>query len=336
MNYDVSVFGGAGFVGHALARRLVETDYRVTVVDNLSTEPASDLESFPSIPPSKTPYTFVKGDVRAPVGDMEWERVFGHLAEGTWTIVWLPAVQGYTRTIDQFGENNVCPIFNLFEAIRHYGAEKRIRRIVLASSQAVYSPGKNLTEGVSATDPISVYGVSKLAQEHVMLNLARLFGISVYSMRYSVILGKGQSPASLESGVMRNWVRAYKKRLGPEVYGAGLHVRDFVHIDDVTDANVRAIESDRYVNDAFNVAGFSCSVIDLAYMFQEVCSTNVDGDIPFQEPRVLGNCPRDDGGIHDFTSSSLHAAEVLNYEPERDLVTQVTDSFKHFNALIDG
>ena len=328
MNYDISIFGGAGFVGHALARRLVETDYRVTVVDDLSIKPASNIEGFPSTPPSEIPYKFVKGDVRTPTGNIEWERVFGHLSERTWTIVWLPAVQGYDRSIDKFGETNVYPIFNLFEAIRHYGAEKRIRRIVLASSQAVYGEGRNLVEGVSRTEPTSVYGVSKLTQEHVMKDLARLFGITVYSMRYSVILGKGQSFDSMESGVMRNWTRSCKEGLGPEVYGEGLQVRDFVHIEDVTDANVLAVESDRYVNEAFNVGGFSCSVIDLAYMFQEVSGC--------KDPRILGTCPREDGGVADFVSSSQHATELLGYEPNKDLTTQVTDSFKHFSGLIDG
>jgi len=252
--------------------------------------------------------------------------MFGHLAEGTHSIVWLPAVQGYTRTIDKFGSNNVYPIFNLFEAIRYYKAEARIRRIVLASSQAVYGPGRDLVEGVSATSPISVYGVSKLAQEHVMCNLAKLNGITVYSMRYSVILGAGQSCDSLESGVMRNWTRSFKDGKGPEVYGDGLQVRDFVHISDVTYANIKAIESDDFRNDIFNVGGFTCSVIDLAYIFQEASGS--------KDPEVLGNCPREDGGALDFTSSYKHAYKKLGYEPTRNLGIQVSEAFEHFNKNV--
>ncbi len=323
MTSDVSIYGGAGFVGHALTERLVESGHRVTVVDDLSIEPPNGGDGRSPTSPSRTPYAFVEGDVTVPKGTMDWDRVFGHLAEGLHTIVWLPSVQGYDKTIDVFGHQNVCPVFNLFEAIRHFEAEGRVRKIVLASSQAVYSPGKNLTEQ-SRKEPISVYGVSKLSQENTMIYLSRLFDIPVYSMRYSVILGAGQSYDSAESGVLRNWSRDYKKGLGPEVYGNGLHVRDFVHIDDVTDANVLAINDRGSENLALNVAGFSCSVVDLAYIFQEVAGG--------PDPRITG-LQRGDGGTCDITSSYRLAAEKIGYEPKKNLRTQVADSFAHFSSI---
>jgi len=322
LSTNVSIFGGAGFVGHALARRLVATDHRVTVVDNLSTKPASDL------PPSETPYKFIKGDVRSfkeDDGGSEWHRVYGHLAENDWTIVWLPAVQGYSRSASDFGDNNVYPLFNLFEALQEFNAAERIKRIVIASSQAVYSPGRKLTEAHSPADPISVYGVSKLLQENAMFKLARMLGITVTSMRYSVIIGPGQSFDSLESGVLRNWTRSFKEGKGPEVYGDGLQLRDFVHIDDVTDANVKAINSEVYEDSIFNIGGFSCSVVDLAYIFQEASGS--------KDPVILGHCPRNDGGVHDFTSSYRHAQSKLGYEPSRGLGLQVSEAFQHFYSL---
>ena len=320
MTLEVSIYGGAGFVGRALAESLSsvpENEFEVTVIDNYSISPAEELSSGIKI---------VEADVTvsADCRPADWFKAYSHLEEGEHTIVWLPAVQGYDRRVDSFGEQNVYPIFNLFEAIDYYKAKDRIRRIVLASSQAVYAPGKNLTEQ-SRKEPLSVYGVSKLSQEQTLFSLARLFGINVYAMRYSVILGGGQSYDSMESGVLRNWARSFQNGEGPEVYGDGLHVRDFVHIDDVTAANTSAILSDNFENISLNIAGFSCSVVDLAYMFQEAAIS--------PDPKILGECPRADGGTCDITSSYRLATERLGYEPTKDLYTQVSDSFNHFYAL---
>lgn len=328
MSYNVSIYGGSGFVGRALADALIETSshphlvqpHRVTIIDNLEVEPAAPW-------PSKGNYTFAQANVKSSKGEAGWNKAFGHFAENNHTIVWLPAVQGYARGIDEFGLSNVYPTFNLFEAIRHYGAERRINRIVLASSQAVYAPGVGLTEASPVT-PISIYGSSKLIQEKAMFDLARLYDIPVYAMRYSVILGAGQSYDSFESGVMRNWVRSFKEDKGPEVYGDGLQLRDFVHIDDVTSANVKAVTSTSEENDIFNIGGYSCSVIDLAYIFQDVSGS--------REPRVLGECPREDGGVHNFVSSGRHAYDVLGYEPRSGLSAQVADAFQHFNHYPDS
>ena len=321
MKPKILIYGGAGFVGSALTRALVSKSYEVTVIDNYSIATASD--------PVEGAKYVEANVVDSWITDSRKEPDVYPFAQGEYTIVWLAAVQGYTRTLDEFGQNNVYPLFNLFEAIRYFKAADRINRIVLASSQAVYAPGRRLTEMFSRTEPISAYGVSKLCQEQALDSLARLYGINYLSLRYPVILGKGQSYDSMESGVMRNWTRSFQKGLGSEVYGDGLQIRDFVHIDDVTEVNIKAIEKDcKFMSSetrAFNVGGFDCSVIDLAYIFQEASGS--------AEPRVLSACPRSDGGVHDFTNNYDRAYQALGYEPQAGLGSQVADAFNHFNSI---
>lgn len=315
MNPKILIYGGAGFIGSALTKELVGKGYEVTVIDNYSIAPATS-------PVEGAEY------VEADVID-HWVSDVYPFSEGEYIVVWLAAVQGYSRTVGAFGQNNVYPVFNLFEAIHHSDAAVRVNRIVLASSQAVYAPGKRLTEKYSPTEPISAYGVSKLCQEQTMGNLCRLYGIDFCSLRYPVVLGKGQSYDSMESGVLRNWTRSFQKGDGPEVYGEGLQIRDFVHIEDVTSVNVKAVEHGQPFSadetKAFNVGGYTCSVIDLAYIFQEASGS--------KDPRILGECPRDDGGVYDFTNNYDKCYRVLGHEPQVGLGSQVADSFNHFNSM---
>jgi UDP-glucose 4-epimerase len=293
---NILVVGGAGFVGRPLVKELANKGLSVSIVDNEFIKPAEAPHGF------KTHY---KCDVRN----------LGLLAnilkeEEPEVIYWLAAKQGYDDNFALFGSINVGAVYSLFNALPSCS----VRKIVLASSQAVYSPGSFVTED-HPKNPPSVYGLTKLQQEQAFMHLCSKLGIEFTALRYSIILGGGQSMQSTESGLLRNWVRQWRSDEPPLVYGSGNQSRDFIHIDDVTRANMLALE---YGGPAgvYNVAGFAATVWEMASHFQDEtgCSTPI---ITNKEVRP--------GGEYTLTSSGEKIFQELSFLPTIKPKEQIWD-----------
>ena len=295
----VAIYGGAGFIGRPLARSLLEAKHDVMIFDNLEVEPAEPI-------PKGAVFTKLNCRRKRPLKKSLWD----HRPE---VIFWLVAKQGYSNEWQNFGKNNVAAIYGLLEVIQR-SEGWRPKKIILASSQAVYFPGEDVwTHDIR--NPPSVYGFSKMQQEEAFLTLCNWLRLPSIALRYSIVLGQGQSMQSGESGILRNWFRAYKKRQSPIIYGHGEQVRDFVHVEDVTEANIKAMlynGPDRI----FNIHGFKASINEMASIFQE--ATNC---LP---PMASGSDVRP-GGEFTLWSNGEETKKQLGWEPKLGLKTQVQD-----------
>ena len=103
--------------------------------------------------------------------------------------------------------------------------------------------------------PQNAYGMSKLGQEMVAINLGRRYGIPTVALRYSIVQGPRQSVYNAYSGACRIFCLSYLQGMAPTLYEDGEAIRDYVNIDDVVDANVLVLEDDRAVGRVFNVGG---------------------------------------------------------------------------------
>lgn len=298
--------GGAGFIGRPIARRLLADGWTVCVADSLVIRPEEPLPS----------------GVEFWTCDVRWHSQLQ--AAVAWArpevIFWLAARQGYGMDWRQFASVNVTPAYGLAEVLRDEPAGPGVRRIVLASSQAVYAPGLNVPED-GLRVPTSVYGLSKLQQEAAFEHFALAGGPPVVALRPSVVLGRGQAVQSSESGVLRNWARSAAAGAEPEIYGTGEHVRDFVHVEDVARAFLLAGQDRpgdaRAPFQALNLGGHAESLLGLAGRFHEAW-----GGGP--APVVLGRDVRP-GGEFSMTSSSKAAEAALGWRPELGLDRQVMD-----------
>jgi dTDP-L-rhamnose 4-epimerase len=105
------------------------------------------------------------------------------------------------------------------------------------------------------SNPQNAYGMSKLAEEMVAVNLGRRYGIPTVALRYSIVQGPRQSVYNAYSGACRIFCLSYLLGQAPTLYEDGGAIRDYVNIDDVVDANVLVLIDDRAAGRVFNVGG---------------------------------------------------------------------------------
>ena len=105
------------------------------------------------------------------------------------------------------------------------------------------------------SNPQNAYGMSKLAEEMVAINLGRRYGIPTVALRYSIVQGPRQSVYNAYSGACRIFCLSYLLGRPPVLYEDGDAIRDYVNVDDVVDANVLVLSDDRAIGRVFNVGG---------------------------------------------------------------------------------
>jgi nucleoside-diphosphate-sugar epimerase len=201
---------------------------------------------------------------------------------------------------------NVDGTLTLLEAAREHG----VKRLVLASSSAVYGDGLPQDEGKPRTeemapDPLSPYAASKLIGEIYCRQYALCGWVPTVSLRYFNIFGPRQDPASDYAAVVPIFIRRILDGEPAVIHGDGNQTRDFTYVDNVVEANLRAVTSERAVGRAINVGcGRAFRVAELhAHVARSLGST---------EPPVHG--PARAGDVRDSCASVDLARELLGYE----------------------
>jgi len=288
------ITGAAGFLGSALANRLVQEGHSVRGLDDLSTGDPSALS--PEV-------HFVRGDVkdRPKLWTLlqEIDCVY-HLAAK----VLVPESVLYPR---EYNEVNVGGTVTLMEAMRDVG----VRRVVFISSGAIY--GNQESQPVSEDaipNPRSPYAVSKLAAEYYVKTIGRLWGIETVCLRVFNAYGPGQHLPPVHAPVLLNFLRQALQNGTLVIHGDGTQTRDYVYVDDVVQAMIAASTAPGVDQMTINVgSGVETSVRDLVKVVISVTGS---------EPEVVYN-PRSDGGPARMCADLRRAASLLNYRPSISL-----------------
>lgn len=245
------VTGGAGFIGSHLVRRLVNMGERVRVLDDLSTGHVENLSAF--------------GDaVETIIGDIRDQAVVHEAMAGVDVVLHhaaAPSVQTSVVNPRLTMDVNVGGTLNILLAAR----EARCRRVVFASSSAVYGENRMSPKSEDlAPDPRSPYATSKLTGEQLCANFTALYGLPTVALRYFNVFGPGQDPDSPYSAVIPRFLHALLQGEEPTIYGDGAQTRDFVYVDNVVNANMLAAQCDGAVGKVFNVGtGTPTSLIEI-------------------------------------------------------------------------
>ncbi len=287
----ILVTGGAGFLGSALVRRLVALGHSVRVLDDLSAGDPSRL------PPEAS---FARGDVN----DVPrlWSLLQGvdcvyHLAAR----VSVPESRHFPR---DYNLVNVGGTVSVLEAMHQVG----VPRLVFASSGAIYgNQAEQPVHEALPPNPLSPYAVSKLAAEQYICTISRLWGIEAVCLRIFNAYGPGQQLPAAHPPVIPQFLRQALSGGSLVVHGDGEQTRDFVYVDDVVEALVRAA----------NVPAPTCQVINVGSGVETSINALIDviAEVTATKPHRL-YVSEQSSGVLRLAADLTRARQVLGYAPQ--------------------
>lgn len=299
------VTGGAGFIGSHLAQALCWRGDRVRVLDDLSSGRAENLGGLDA--------ELVRGDVRDPAavaGALQGVEIVFHLAAR----VSVAETQG-----DPLGcyAVNLNGSLVLLEAARAAG----VRRVVLASSAAVYGDAGETVDEQTPARPVSPYGASKLAMEGAASMYAEAYGVPAVCLRFFNVYGPRQAPDSPYAAVIPLMLRRMLAGLPPTIDGDGRQTRDFIFVRDVVRGCLLAAERGGPGGAVYNLAsGRSVSILELAHTLQRLVA---------EAPPPLFGPPRP-GDIRFSAADIGQAAAALGFRPETGLEEGLRETVEWF------
>ncbi len=306
---NILISGGAGFIGSNLALKLVKLGYKVTILDNLSPQIHSDeKENSYLLRSVKDKVNFIHGDVR---NRDDWQKA---IADSS-LIVHLAAETGTGQSmyqIEKYVQVNCVGTALMLDVLTN--DSHNIKKVIVASSRAIYGEGKYLSETMGevypnersedqmsngvfdlictnnkkilkhlATDekskihPTSIYGISKSNQEQMVLVACKSLGISAIALRYQNVYGPGQSLRNPYTGIISIFSTRILNNNHINIFEDGKESRDFIFIDDVVDATVLAIEDTKLQSCSLNVgSGVSTTVQEVADSLKTLFNSKVD------------------------------------------------------------
>jgi UDP-glucose 4-epimerase len=303
------VTGGAGFIGSNLVRGLLERGDDVRVLDNFSTGNRANLAGLD--------VEIVEGELRS------YERVH-NAVRGREVVYHLGALGSVPRSVQDpltSSAVNVEGTLNVLLAARDEG----VRRVVFASSSSVYGAQTRLPVDESLpTDPISPYGVAKLAAERYCVSFSRVYeSFETVVLRYFNVFGPRQSPFSQYAAMVPLFITAIAAGEQVTIFGDGEQSRDFTYVANVVDATMRAADAQGANGRIFNVAaGSPASVNDVAAAIGRIVGKPVEQT--YAPPRP--------GDIRNSWADVSAAREVLGYAPSVALEDGLRRTIEHLGV----
>lgn len=310
----IVITGGAGFIGSHIAENLARNGHEIIIVDNLDPYYSIDLKkkNLDTVLNSGNA-TFVNADIT----DLARMK---QIIDNTVDYVYHEAAQAGVRISveDPFKPNdvNVLGTLNVLKASLDAG----IKKVVNASSSSVYGKVKYLPfDEQHPTEPVSPYGISKLAAEHYCRVFYEIYGLPTTSLRYFTVYGPRMRPDLAISIFTR-------KMLANEpitVFGDGEQTRDFTYINDVVEANKRLIRNKKTNGRILNIGGGNR--ISVNYLIEDLRS------ITGSTSEVI-NAGKQKGDTEDTLACVDLGNKLIGYKPLFDInkgLNKFVDWFKN-------
>jgi UDP-glucose 4-epimerase len=304
------VTGGAGFIGSHIVDELLARGIETLVIDDFSSGLADNLAQH-----SKNPLLrLIEGDV---FGVEELLKGVGAID----VVFHEAAIASVPKSVaDPLHVHRVNVDASLH--IMNYCVKKQVRRMIFASSAAVYGVlKKSPASEDQVCSPSSPYGSSKLAVETYLSSFYNTYGLETVGLRYFNVYGPRQRMSDY-SGVITIFINNLLQGITPTIFGDGTQTRDFVFVNDIVRANMLAMEATSATGECFNVAsGTSTSILSLLSALEEITGAKLPPR--FMPPRA-GDVMSGEGSISKIESA-------LGYRSSTAIMkglAQVVDSIK--------
>jgi dTDP-L-rhamnose 4-epimerase len=342
------VTGGAGLIGSHVTDQLLRSGTEVRILDNL------DAQTHPAGRPGwiRAEAEFVEGDVR----DAD---TLARCLDGVDEVFHQAAFGGFTSEITTYYDVNSTGTALIFEVIAERGLE--VRKIVAASSQAIYGEGLYECEEHGLVQPgmrtlaqfraasweprcgecdrelrplltpesagwngETPYAVSKLAEERTVIGMGKRLGIPTVALRYAVTFGPRQSVFNPYTGIVSIFSTLLLNELRPTVYEDGRQTRDYIFVGDIARANLHVMRDERADGRAFNVGrGEPVTVIDLIEKLAAAYGLEASYDIPGDfRPGDVRHLVHDAGALRE-----------LGWEPQASLESGLAEVVEWISSL---
>lgn len=303
------VTGAAGFIGSHLIERLLELEQTVRGLDNFSTGKRDNLAQVrKAVGPQRwRRFRLIEGDIRS-------RATCRDACAGADVVLHHAALGSVPASLDDplaAHDTNVTGFVNILHAAREAGA----KRLVYASSSAVYGDQQSAPSVEDAIgEPLSPYAATKRMNEQYAAVFARCFGFPSIGLRYFNVFGPRHDARGPYAAVIPAWIAAMIRGEPVAINGDGKTTRDFCHVANVVDANLRAATTSRRhsLNQVYNVGAGEATSLNLLFEL-------IRARLAPRLPRLAALKPayRDfrPGDIAFSVGSHDKAARLLGYAP---------------------
>lgn len=298
----VLVTGGAGFIGSHIVDNLINSGFKVVIVDNLSTGNMYINDKA----------TFYNLDIT----DMNIEQVFT-LENPDFLIHHAAQIDVQRSIIDPFydAKVNILGTINLLKLAVKYN----VKKFIYASSAAVYgNPDYLGVDEKHLVKPLSFYGISKHTPEHYLHAFSSLYGLNFTILRYSNVYGIRQDPKG-EGGVISIFIDKLLNEESPCIFGDGEQTRDFIYVKDIASANLAALYKGdgEIINISINK---QASINELLLLMNDICGNDIK---PIYKEARKGDI------LHSYLENTK-AIEILNWEPKYSITEGLKETIEYY------
>jgi nucleoside-diphosphate-sugar epimerase len=291
------VTGGAGFIGSHIVQALLKDSQKVRILDNFSSGNMNNVSGF-------------QGDLEIIEGDIRNIDTVHNAVQNMDVIFHEAAFVSGPRSIleprDCFSVN-IIGTENVLEEAR----KAKVRRVVLASSAAVYGDTVSFPLSEDAVLlPLSPYAASKSINEIYTRLYTHTFGLQVVALRYFNVYGPRQSPGSMYAAAIPGFIQRLLDGQTITIFGDGTQTRDLIFIEDVVRANLLAAKIPNAAGMVFNICtGNETSVNLLVKTLRLLFPGSFDPE--FADPR--------EGDIYRSVGNPNRSKETLGFESKTSL-----------------
>ncbi len=295
----VLVTGGCGFIGSHVVERLLDSGYRVVVLDDLST----GFEA--NIPANNPSLTLIRGCVTD-------EKTVVAATKGVEAVIHLAAVVSVQASIEKPAETHRVNMGGTLTAL-NAATICGVKRFLFASSAAIYgNVGSKAADEVACPEPQTPYGFDKLASEQYVRFYGQRYEMNTTSLRLFNVYGPRQDPGSDYAGVISRFVESVFTSRRVTIHGDGQQSRDFVYVGDVARVFVDLLPQSDVQNQSINVGtGSARTLLDVISALEQLSGANFEATHSAERP----------GDIRYSQADITRLQKALGYSPATDLFT---------------